>query len=60
MANKLSPLEFQIARIMVGIAAAVFIGGYFLPPRYRQRVGLTLTACYLLGIAVFILCIVFA
>jgi hypothetical protein len=60
MTNGLSPREIQIAQIMAGLAAAIFIGGFFLPPRHRQRVGLTLTVCYLIGIAVFIICVVFS
>jgi hypothetical protein len=43
----------RIAQLMVGIATAVFIGGRFLPPRYRQPVGVMLTVCYLIGIAAF-------
>jgi hypothetical protein len=50
----LSPREIQVVQIMVGIATAVFIGGRFLPPRYRQTVGATLTVCYLIGIAAFV------
>jgi hypothetical protein len=51
----LSPREIQAARIMVGIATAVFIGGRFLPTRYRQPVGIALTVCYLIGITAFLL-----
>ena len=58
MTNKMSPFEFQIAQVMAGLATAIYIGGFFLPPRYRQRVGLTLTVCYLVGIAVFVICVV--
>jgi hypothetical protein len=49
----LSPREFQVAQLLVGVATAVFIGMRFVPPRLRQRVGITLTVCYLLGIAGF-------
>jgi len=55
----LSPREVQVAQIMVGVATAVFIGGRFLPPRYRQPVGITLTVCYLAGFAGFIAYVVF-
>ncbi len=59
MTNILSPLEIRIAQVMGALATAIFIGNFFLPPRYRHRVGLTLTVCYLLGIAVFVVCVVF-
>ena len=49
----LSPREIQVAQIMVGVTAAVFIGGRFLPPRYRRPVGVTLMICYLAGLAAF-------
>ena len=55
----LSTREIQVAQIMVGLATAVFIGGRFLPRRYRQPVGVTLTVCYLLGIAGFVAYVVF-
>jgi len=54
----LSPRVIQVAQIMVGVASAVFIGRRFLPPRYRHTVGVTLTVCYLLGIAAFIVYVV--
>ena len=60
MSNEvLSPREIQVAQLIVGIATMVFIGGRFLPPRYRQTVGVTLTVCYLLGIAAFVVYVVF-
>jgi hypothetical protein len=49
----LSPREIQIAQLLVGVATAVFIGVRFVPPRFRQRVGVALTICYLFGIAAF-------
>jgi hypothetical protein len=49
----LSQRETDIVQILLLIAAAVFIGGRFLPARYRQPVGVALTVCYLLGVAVF-------
>ena len=49
-----SPREFHLAQLLVLVGTAVFIGGRFLPPRYRQRVGIALTVCYLGGIAAFI------
>jgi hypothetical protein len=49
----LSPREIQVGQILVAVATAVFIGLRFVPQRYRQRVGIALTGCYLLGIAAF-------
>ena len=49
----LTPQEIQAARILVGITIAVFIGVRFVPPRYRQTIGITLTVCYLAGVAAF-------
>jgi hypothetical protein len=48
-----SPRAYQLAQLMILVTVAVFIGGRFLPLRYRQRVGVTLTVCYLAGIAAF-------
>jgi hypothetical protein len=45
--------DARIAQILIGVTIAVFIGVRFIPPRYRQTVGLTLTVCYLAGVAVF-------
>ncbi len=39
---------------MFGITLAVFVGIRFIPPQYRQRVGIALTACYVIGLAAFI------
>jgi hypothetical protein len=43
---------------MIGLALAVFIGGRFLPPRYRQLVGVAVTVCYLVGLAAFVVYVV--
>ncbi len=51
----LSPKEIQVAQLVVGVATAIFIGLRFLPPRHRQRVGVVLTVCYLIGFAAFML-----
>jgi hypothetical protein len=48
-----SPRAFQLAQLLILVTLAVFIGGRFLPPRYRQRVGVALTVCYLVGVAGF-------
>ena len=48
-----SPHASQLAQLLILATVAVFIGGRFLPPRYRQRVGVALTICYLAGIAAF-------
>lgn len=50
-----SPRAFQLAQLLILVTVAVFIGGRFLPPRYRQRVGVALTVCYLAGIAAFVI-----
>jgi hypothetical protein len=39
--------------LLILVTVAVFIGGRFSPLRYRQRVGLVVTICYLAGIAAF-------
>jgi uncharacterized membrane protein (UPF0136 family) len=54
LTRPLSPAETQAAQILVGVALAVFAGLRFVPSRYRQRVGVALTVCYLLGIAGFV------
>jgi hypothetical protein len=51
----LSPREIQVAQMVVGVAAAIFVGLRFLPPRYRQRVGIVLTAGYLIGFVAFMI-----
>jgi hypothetical protein len=51
--DPLSPRQIQIAQIMFGIALAVFIGIRFVPAEYRQRAGIALTACYVIGVAAF-------
>jgi len=55
----LSPHEMQIAQMMIGVTAAVFIGGRFLPPRYRRKAGIVVTICYLAGIAAFLAYVLF-
>lgn len=52
--DPLSPRAIQIAQVMFGITLAVFVGIRFIPPQYRQRVGIALTACYVIGLAAFI------
>ena len=49
-----SPHAFQLAQLLILVTVTVFIGGRFLPPRYRQRVGVALTVCYLAGVAAFL------
>jgi hypothetical protein len=49
----LSPHASQFAQFLILLATAVFIGGRFLPQRYRQRVGVVTTVCYLAGVAAF-------
>jgi hypothetical protein len=44
----------ELARILVAISTAVFVGVWFLPPRVRQRVGWTVTVAYLLGVTAFL------
>ena len=41
--------------MVIGVAAAIFVGLRFLPPRYRQRVGIVLTAGYLIGFVAFMI-----
>jgi hypothetical protein len=50
-----SPQTLQLVRLLILVAAAVFIGSRFLPPRYRQRVGIVTTICYLAGVAGFVI-----
>jgi hypothetical protein len=50
-----SPETLQLVRLLILAAAAVFIGSRFLPQRYRQRVGVMTTICYLAGIAAFVI-----
>ena len=49
-----SPGAFQLTHLLILVTVAVFIGGRFLPLRYRQRVGVALTICYLTGVAAFL------
>ena len=49
----LSPRDIQAVQLLAGVAMAVFVGGRFLPPRYRQPIGLTLTVGYVTGIVIF-------
>ncbi len=51
----LSPREIQTAQLLIGIATAVFIGGRYLPARFRRPVSYALTFGYLAGVAVFML-----
>jgi hypothetical protein len=46
--------EAQVAQALILVATAVFIGGRFLPQRFRRPVGITLTVGYLVGVVVFI------
>ncbi len=50
----LRPHVTLVAQFLILVATAVFIGGRFLPQRYRQRVGIAATVCYLAGIAAFL------
>jgi hypothetical protein len=45
----------RTAQVMLLIATATFVGVRFLPAQYRQRVGITLTVCYVIGIVAFTL-----
>jgi hypothetical protein len=49
----------QIAQFLGLVAAATFVGSRFVPAPYRQTVGVTLTVCYLIGLAAFIVYVVF-
>jgi hypothetical protein len=49
----LSPRQIQIAQVLFGIAVAAFIGIRFIPAQFRQRVGIALTVCYVIGVAAF-------
>ena len=51
----LSAAEVQAAQVFLGLTMAAFIGGRLLPPRFRQIAGLPLAACYLAGVAAFVL-----
>jgi hypothetical protein len=51
-----APVPADVARtaqVMLLIATATFVGVRFLPARYRQRVGITLTVCYVTGLVGF-------
>jgi hypothetical protein len=49
----LSPLEIQSAQILVGVTTVIFVSSRFIPVRYRHTVGVWMTACYLVGVAAF-------
>ena len=53
MSAPVAPAVVHIAQVLLLLATATFIGVRFLPPRYRQRVGITLTVCYVTGIVGF-------
>jgi hypothetical protein len=53
MSAPASEAVVRTAQVMLLIATATFVGVRFLPVRYRQRVGITLTVCYVLGIVAF-------
>ena len=55
----MSPREIQVAQFMVLMPVAVFVGARFLPPRFRQPVGVGLTVCYLAALAAFIVYVLF-
>jgi hypothetical protein len=55
----MSPREIQVARFMVLLPVAVFVGARFLPLRYRRSAGAWLTVCYLAGLAAFIVYVLF-
>jgi hypothetical protein len=50
----LSSDEMQAGQVLLAIALAVFIGVRFVPPGSRQRIGIWLTVCYLIGVAMFV------
>jgi hypothetical protein len=49
-----SPGAAQLAQLLILVTVGVFIGSRFLPPRYRQKVGIGLTICYLAAMAGFL------
>jgi len=51
----LSPLEIQSAQILVGVTTVIFVSSRFIPARYRHKVGVAMTACYLIGVAAFMI-----
>ena len=50
----LSGSVIQLLRVLMTVTIAVFIGIRFVPARFRQTIGVVLTACYLAGIAAFV------
>jgi hypothetical protein len=50
----LSPREVQAVQLLIMVTIGAFIGLRFVPSRFRQIVGLTLTIFYLAGIAAFV------
>jgi hypothetical protein len=51
----LSAVETRALQLLMTVAVAVFIGMRFLPARYQQSIGWTLTIVYLLSTAAFVL-----
>lgn len=51
----LSPRDVQIVQFLGLLTIGVFIGLRFLPARFRQSAGYTLTVCYVAGLAMFAL-----
>jgi hypothetical protein len=58
MNASVSPAVARTAQVLLLLATATFIGVRFLPPKYRQRVGITLTVCYATAIISFAIYIV--
>jgi hypothetical protein len=51
--------EIRTGQILLAIAVAVFIGVRFVPPRFRQNIGIWLTVCYLIGVGMFVTYVAF-
>jgi hypothetical protein len=51
-----SPRAFQLAQLLILATVAVFVGSRYLPARYRQKVGVALTVCYVAAaVAIYLL-----
>lgn len=55
----MSPGEAQSAQLLMAVTLAVFVGVRFVPSSFRYSVGLMLTVCYGLGVAGFMVYLLF-